>query len=397
MSQSRNWCFTRQVTVDEANMFLHTMPGLPAEGHMYKWHESSAVKYIVFQLEQAPTTGQLHIQGYVNLKGTRKMEWVKNLIGNNAHVEKAHDPQASIVYCQKEDTRVKGPWKYGVEPTPQGKHTKMEIIAQELNKGKTIKDIVLADPNAAKFERQMRFFKFFKDEDKSDRQLTQVKVIVQWGPSGCGKTYSAINYWGFDGDYYKLDCSGVKGGNLWFDGYDGQRTLILDDFDSDVCSVSFLKNLLDCYKLRLPIKGGHCWAAWTTVIITSNQHPADWWFALPQVQQDALKRRIYDIREYFERGQWRHQNWDKTYPPDRDNSLDGVIIPRALIGTGVGAPGRVLNVDPTTPPSSPIGSPMAPTDSPMTQPLDQPIDITDDGQSCVKSPPSKRHKAADKC
>lgn len=33
-----------------------------------------------------------------------------------AHWEEAKDVQASAEYCQKEDTRVEGPWEFGVRP-----------------------------------------------------------------------------------------------------------------------------------------------------------------------------------------------------------------------------------------------------------------------------------------
>ena len=35
--------------------------------------------------------------------------------------------------------------------------------------------------------------------------------------------------------------------------------------------------LLDGYKLQLPIKGGFTYARWRRVIITSNDHPDDWY------------------------------------------------------------------------------------------------------------------------
>lgn len=154
------------------------------------------------------------------------------------------------------------------------------------------------DPKISKFEKHIKFMQFALNESASDRQEKGVKVAVYYGDSGTGKTYSAINLYAPDGDYFKLDCTSVKSGSLWFDGYEGQRVLILDDFDADVCSISFLKNLLDKYKLRLQVKGGHTWACWSTVVITSNQHPRYWWQALQQVQIDALKRRIHEIRHY---------------------------------------------------------------------------------------------------
>jgi len=113
--QSRNWVFTRQVTEQEERLFTRhrVFDLMPECGHPYLWHTNDACSFTVFQLEKAPSTGQLHIQGFIHFKSSRKMSFVKNLIGNEPHCEVAHDVPASILYCQKSDTRIKGPWKYG--------------------------------------------------------------------------------------------------------------------------------------------------------------------------------------------------------------------------------------------------------------------------------------------
>jgi len=199
-----------------------------------------------------------------------------------------------------------------------------------------------ADPKISKFEKHIRFMQFQLNEAKSDRQATGVKVYVYYGNSGTGKTFSAINLYAPDGDYFKLDCTSVKSGSLWFDGYEGQKVLILDDFDAEVCSVSFLKNLLDKYKLRLQVKGGHTWAAWNTVVVTSNQHPRHWWNLLDAVQIDALKRRITEIRHYTQMGVYQIEEWNTDPVGDFVNEL---VVPKPIEPI-------VLAQD--TPPASPI-------------------------------------------
>jgi len=51
----------------------------------------------------------------------------------------------------------------------------------------------------------------------------QVKTLVYWGPPGCGKTRLAVSK--LPEDYYlKLPT------NKWWDGYQGEKYVLIDDF-----------------------------------------------------------------------------------------------------------------------------------------------------------------------
>lgn len=109
-----------------------------------------------------------------------------------------------------------------------------------------------------------------------------VKVITLIGAPGTGKSR-----WAYDNypDLYS------KPEGQWFDGYTGQKTLLLDDFYGDIPYSQLLK-VLDRYPLQVPIKGGFVHAQWDTVIITSNKQPEFWY---PEIT--ALKRRITESHD----------------------------------------------------------------------------------------------------
>lgn len=67
--------------------------------------------------------------------------------------------------------------------------------------------------------------------------------------------------------------------------------MILDDF-SGLVPIQELLRVLDGWTQRLQIKGGHTWALWDKVIITTNV-PADQWYpdAHPE-HKAALARRL---------------------------------------------------------------------------------------------------------
>ncbi len=77
---------------------------------------------------------------------------------------------------------------------------------------------------------------------------------VTWrhGPTGTGKTRDAIAAFG-DKPYYT-----AHGDIQWFDGYDGQRCMLLDDVRLFSNRYSTWLGLLDRYEYRLWYKGGSC-------------------------------------------------------------------------------------------------------------------------------------------
>lgn len=319
---ARNWVFTRNLSGNEVT-FMESLPGKTdfTEDCPFTWMHNEHCAHTIFQLEKAPTTGQLHLQGYIRTDNAMAFNSVKIMIGGNAHLEKAHDTAASILYCQKESTRQQGPWEFGTAANA-GKRTDLEQLYKMIKNGKREIDIVDDNPKLARYEKQIKYMKFLLMETVSDRTDSGVEVSVYYGVTGTGKSWSAIKKSGADGNYFKLDCTSVKHSALWFDGYQGQDLLILDDFDGDVCTCAFLKNLLDIYKMRLPIKGGHTWAAWHKVIITSNAHPAKWWYAQEEWQLEALQRRIHNIRHYTMKGIYELVNWKGESQSDFINEIE---------------------------------------------------------------------------
>lgn len=45
---------------------------------------------------------------------------IKKHIGDRVHVEKAHHLGEALSYCSKQDTRVQGPWEFGLKPAHTG-------------------------------------------------------------------------------------------------------------------------------------------------------------------------------------------------------------------------------------------------------------------------------------
>lgn len=71
----------------------------------------------VWQIERAPGTGRLHLQGALHFKNARSFEQVKSKLPEGTHIELAKASWAkAAAYCRKEETRVTGPFVWGEDP-----------------------------------------------------------------------------------------------------------------------------------------------------------------------------------------------------------------------------------------------------------------------------------------
>lgn len=129
--------------------------------------------------------------------------------------------------------------------------------------------------------------KKIKSDHEKPKTRGKVKVRLFLGPSGTGKTFQAWTELGYENTYSKIPTT------KWWDGYQGEEKVIIDEFRGQV-SVGLLLRWLDPagYPLSLETKGGHTVAAYTNIILTSNQHPRDWYPDLDVATQEALQRRI---------------------------------------------------------------------------------------------------------
>lgn len=76
---AKNYVFTRQATGDEVAAWSAYLSGAAVFPDLFHWHDDPNVKYVVYQIERAPTTGQLHVQGLVCFKKSVRLTGAKNV------------------------------------------------------------------------------------------------------------------------------------------------------------------------------------------------------------------------------------------------------------------------------------------------------------------------------
>lgn len=280
-SMSDRWCFT----VNNPEGWRPIFDG----GHML---------YLVYQTERG-AQGTQHIQGYVRFDTRKRGSTAARIIagaGNpghpiHPHVEVARGTeQANKDYCTKADTRIDGPagefGEFSPEAGKQGKRSDLELAAERIIGGAAMRDVALEFPSS--FIRYHGGFKAFQLTTQPQPPIERnVEVLVLWGPTGTGKTHRIMTMY--------PDCFCVRPGRDPWDGYCGQETIFLDEFDYTVWNIHEFKLILDKWRYRLQRRYTNDFAAWTRVAICCNACPRSWWSDTPRVSDldlAAIRRRI---------------------------------------------------------------------------------------------------------
>ncbi len=248
-------------------------------GELFAEHKDSGLRYAIWQLEKG-TEGTPHVQAYCEFGRPVRITYCQKLI--TGHWEAARKPrEAGIKYCSKEATRQDGPWEFGASELNQGQRTDIMQCKRMLDDGAT--DQAISDQCFKPWAKYHKAFKEYRRISSPSRDF-KTQVYVFWGNTGTGKTRLA-KLIGDSGSTYWLGPN-----SSWFDDYEGQETVILDDFYGTVPYSSLLR-IMDRTELRLESKGGHINFVAKRLIITSNKQPAEWYDS-SKFPLDALRRRV---------------------------------------------------------------------------------------------------------
>ncbi len=285
-----------------------------AKGLTAEWADN--VEYFIIGMEICPKTKTPHGQGYIKLTERRRMDPLKAILGLpavNLQVKRGTVKQA-IDYCEKKNDKVDGLikdavdiYEYGERPKEKGKRADLDRVIEIINEGGQTIDIINECPREfIKFHGGIGKMINIKEAAKAAVTKRKVTSWVFWGLTGTGKTTAAMAFEQSWNDIYVMHGDSMA--KDWWDGYTGQKTLVLDEWNSSSTTVTRMNNLLDKIPCRLPTKGGHTYAQWTTVIITTNSTWPEEVYAGPRVdpkRRDAFLRRIKTAFEFA--GHWRER------------------------------------------------------------------------------------------
>jgi len=220
--------------------------------------------------------GTYHIQGYVQMKKRTTLLAMKKIFPR-AHLESSRGtPEQNYAYCTKDGES----HDHGDMLKGQGARSDLDGIKQLVDGGSNLTDI-----REQYYSQYMRYQRqIIKDIEVVAHDRTEKsRLLILVGPTGVGKSRYCFEH--HPGAYWKSRSQ-------WWDGYDRQPTVVIDDFYSWL-PFDFMLRLCDRYPFQVEVKGGFRKFTSSTIIITSNQHYNEWWPAVTDPRlRAAFERRI---------------------------------------------------------------------------------------------------------
>ncbi len=300
MSRHRNFVFTKfnytDVTIQAfKDAVEHTMNG----------DTKPIAVFLIMQEEICPDTGRPHLQGYMELNKNYTFSAIKKKLSklvvpipgqpihfHGMHLEARKGSQdEAIAYCEKDETKMADGrrWTFGVRKRWAGNDAVSLIV-----NGGSMMEVVDAYPR--EYVRSFRGLIALKMM-KAEKRHHKMEVIIYFGATGTGKSYKA--YKDFP-EAYTVPFN--KKGTWWWPNYDGQETVILDDYRDQVQFTAMLK-LMDRYPFQVQTKGGYYEFNSKRLVFTTNVDPLDWFAEERDLDKRPFLRRLVDFATIYDFGE----------------------------------------------------------------------------------------------
>lgn len=193
--------------------------------------------------------GTPHLQGAIGFSSRKTLKQLVEMFPG-AHVEVMRGTwQQNVVYCTKQNNVLR---REGTGPQ-QGERSDLETIYGLIKSGSSL-DVIM-DTFPSQYMRYSRAIEQCYDRvHRLDRKKKEpVQVVWIYGESGSGKSWIT--------DEYAEDCL-AEGKTVftweadgdWWDGYDGEEVIIMNEFKGDLSYTRMLK-LCDVYTTKLRRRG----------------------------------------------------------------------------------------------------------------------------------------------
>lgn len=250
------------------------------EEYLRLWHTQAKATYVTGQLERGEA-GTVHIQYFVYFKAQKRLGTLKKHCARS-HFQGVKYNNGADDYCNKEDTRVEGPWSFGEPPLRANKKGDMA----ERNR-RILQDGVIAAVDSGlipldklvQIKRAVDLYAIMAVKPKTlDGDLQNE---WHWGPTGTGKSRTVRTAY---------PDAFIKSNDVWWDGYQGEEVVILEEMGPKQLNHWHLLMWSDRYPFKANSKGGMMQIRPLKFIITSNYTIEE---CFPERQQyEPLKRRF---------------------------------------------------------------------------------------------------------
>lgn len=239
-------------------------------------------RYLVFGKEVGQE-GTPHLQGYIYLKNEMTKKALNKKLDNRAWLGEskatALRAEQNKAYCHKQN-------KYfeDGDPPKQGKRSDIDLAKDIVKDTGRMSDVVDQVTSYQSIRVAECYLKY-----KEVKRNWKPVVKWYWGETGKGKTENAVLESGHD---YYMTSRNLK----WWEGYDANENVIIDDFRKDFCTFHELLRILNKYEYRIEVKGSSRQLLAKQIIITSCYKPEDVYDTREDIQQ--LLRRIDEVKQF---------------------------------------------------------------------------------------------------
>lgn len=277
--RSRNWVFTYN--------------NYPPPPECWERLGSLEPSYFSAQPELSPTTGTRHLQGCIVFANARKFSSMRSKLPWYVEPMEGTLEQA-IAYCSKPESFDADAgfafYESGTRPLSAGEpggRSDLKAVASLVQSGAGVKRVAEEHPDSyILYSRGIE--KLIGLYQASRNWITEVQWL--YGPTGSGKTRHCATE--------APDAYWKSAGHHWWDGYESQVDVIIDDYRADFCKFSELLRLLDRYPYQIQVKGGTRQLVAKRIFITCPKHPVDVWENRSEEDIAQLTRRITKITHF---------------------------------------------------------------------------------------------------
>lgn len=266
---------------DQLSLKLCSVKG--CEDHWHTW-----------SIECGEENKRYHLQGASVFKNARTLKAVNKLLGAFCIMSKG-TAQNNVDYihhigkhAEKKGLVAGTIVELGKRPEGQGNRTDIDELHADIKAGKSNRELydehfskMMKYPNVSKNYRRAQW----EDEKRDPKNGISVEVLC--GDPGLGKSHYAYDWALKNNAFWR---SGQD--KTWWDGYAGEKAVVLEEFDWKLIPIDMLKVWLDKYPCRVAPKNGSVPLLATKFLITCNDHPRSWYPEGNLINMRALARRM---------------------------------------------------------------------------------------------------------
>lgn len=283
---AKNWCFTLNNPTDLESELLQTYGDDDVRA-------AAGIQYLIYQLEEAPTTGTPHFQGFIQLTNRKRFTHLQRIVSPRMTQTVAKGSAAqNKIYCTKEECRIDGPWEFGTPTGGQGRRTDIAEFVTRAKQG-NIPVGELIESYGDMLAKYPRFVstvqrhysapipRRFVPRGDWQFELSLIlagdphsrKVYWYWESIGnVGKSYYALNW--NDGGRFGYVVTGGRHSDIFY-AYGNERTVFFDwaRDSEDAFPYKVVENFKNGYFLNTKYESHACRFAVPHVVIFANFAP----------------------------------------------------------------------------------------------------------------------------